>query len=141
MLAQLGHVLLQMGKHSEAERCFSAAVNAQPEHATAWVGLGRAIGASGMDHHDTKRPLINEHKASQADVFCVRQQPAFTRQVTTAGDSMGAMRSYVKALTLQPNQQSTWDSLAIACTAFGDFGLADSADHHDLAAFRRQFVS
>ena len=54
---------------------------------------------------------------------------------------MGAMRSYVKALTLQPNQQSTWDSLAIACTATGDFGLADSADHHDLAAFRRQFVS
>ena len=72
---------------------------------------------------------------------CVHQEPALSRQVTTAGDSMGAIRSYVKALTLQPNQQSTWDSLAIACTATGDFGLADSADHHDLAAFRRHFVS
>ena len=70
----------------------------------------------------------------------VQHQPLSTRQVSTAGDSMGAMRSYVKALTLQPNQQSTWDSLAIACTATGDFGLAESADHHDLAAFRRQFV-
>ena len=70
----------------------------------------------------------------------VQHQPLLTRQVSTAGDSMGAMRSYLKALTLQPNQQSTWDSLAIACTATGDFGLADSADHHDLAAFRRQFV-
>lgn len=72
---------------------------------------------------------------------CVLQQPALTRQVTTAGDSMGAMRSYVRALTLQPNQQSTWDRLAIACTATGEFGLADSADHHDLEAFRRHFVS
>ena len=54
---------------------------------------------------------------------------------------MGAKRSYVKALTLQPNQQSTWDSLAIACTATGDFSLADSADHHDLAAFSRYLVS
>ena len=70
MLAQLGHVLLKMGKHSEAERCFSAAVNTQPEHATAWVGLGRAIGASGVDQNDTERPLIKEHKASQADGLC-----------------------------------------------------------------------
>ena len=68
MLTQLGQVLLKMGKHSEAERCFSAAVNTQPGHATAWVGLGRAIGASGMDHHDTNRLLIKEHEASQADV-------------------------------------------------------------------------
>ncbi len=68
-LAQLGHVLLKMGKHSEAERCFSAAVNAQPEHATAWVGLGCAIGASGMNHHDTDQPLIREHIASQAYVL------------------------------------------------------------------------
>ena len=70
MLAQLGHVLLKMGKHREAERCFSAAVNTQPAHATAWVGLGRAIGASGMDNHDTKLPLIKENTASQADARC-----------------------------------------------------------------------
>ena len=78
MLAQLGHVLLKMGKHSEAERCFSAAVNTQPEHATAWVGLACAIGASGMDHHDTDHPLIKEHKPSQADVLCCTRMPCST---------------------------------------------------------------
>lgn len=53
MLAELATALRGVGKHAEAERCCTAAVNARPDYQRGWLELARCQAAQGccLDAH------------------------------------------------------------------------------------------
>lgn len=51
MLAELATALRGVGKHAEAERCCTAAVNARPDYQRGWLELGRSQAAQGCRCH------------------------------------------------------------------------------------------
>jgi len=111
----LGDVLVQQGKASEAEPFFRKAVELNPNFAQAWSGLGADLSAQGR----TSEGLENFKKALQLQPTYANAWYNQGQALASLGRTAEAVSSFEAALAIKPGDQEIRSTLADAQLAQG----------------------